>query len=44
MFFEVHSEKKIGFKKLSPNDLGLKESGASNSYWTLSARLGFLAR
>ena len=27
MFFEVHSEKKIGFKKLSPNDLGLKESG-----------------
>ena len=27
MFFEVHSEKKIGFKKLSPNDLGLKKSG-----------------
>ena len=27
MFFEVHSEKKIGFKKLSSNDLGLKESG-----------------
>lgn len=27
MFFEVHSEKKIGFKKLSLNDLGLKETG-----------------
>lgn len=27
MFFEVHPEKKIGFKKLSPNDLGMKESG-----------------
>lgn len=39
MFFEVHSEKKIGFKKLSPNDLGLKESGHQTS-----ARLGFLAR
>lgn len=27
MFFEVHSEKKIGFKKLSLNDLGLKDTG-----------------
>ena len=27
MFFEVHPEKKIGVKKLSPNDLGLKETG-----------------
>lgn len=27
MFFEVHSEKKIGIKKLSLNDLGLKETG-----------------
>lgn len=27
MFFEVHSEKKIGFKRLSPNDLGLKKTG-----------------
>lgn len=27
MFFEVHSEKKIGFKKLSPNDLGFKKTG-----------------
>ncbi len=27
MFFEVHTEKKIGFKKLSLNDLGLKDTG-----------------
>lgn len=42
MFFEVHSEKKIGFKKLSPNDLGLKESGHQTHIGLYQHILNFL--